>query len=120
MDPLRFRRNLGTAIRLHREAAGHTQESLAAAIRICPGWIGSLERARGKPSLDTLLVLAGGLNMTVSDLFRAAEGDGPPDDRGRELLVWLSRLPPEAVPLVTDFVAGLCRILSPPAQGRTA
>jgi transcriptional regulator with XRE-family HTH domain len=79
-----FRIQLGRTVRALRANAGFSQEGLAAAARVHRTLIGSLERGRGNPSLETLERLARGLRMAVWQLLLMAETkEGPEGDRRR-------------------------------------
>jgi transcriptional regulator with XRE-family HTH domain len=81
MDPLRIR--LGQAVRELRSAAGYSQESFAARIKVHRTFMGTIERGKTNVSLDTLERLARGLNMGVGELITAAETAGGSGTRGR-------------------------------------
>lgn len=71
MDPLRVR--LGHTVRELRAAAGYSQESFAARIKVHRTFMGTIERGKTNPSLDTIERLAKGLEMSVWELLRTAE-----------------------------------------------
>jgi transcriptional regulator with XRE-family HTH domain len=82
MDPLRIR--LGQAVRELRSAAGYSQESFAAKIKVHRTFMGTIERGNTNVSLDTLERLARGLEMGVWELIRIAEvGGGAARSGGR-------------------------------------
>jgi transcriptional regulator with XRE-family HTH domain len=82
MDPLRVR--LGQTVRELRAAAGYSQESFAARIKVHRTFMGTIERGQANVSLDTLERLAGGLGMGVWELLRVAEAaGGAARERGR-------------------------------------
>ena len=82
MDPLRIR--LGQAIRELRSAAGYSQASFAAKIKVHRTFMGTIERGNTNVSLDTLERLARGLEMGVWELVRIAEvGGGAARSGGR-------------------------------------
>jgi transcriptional regulator with XRE-family HTH domain len=58
-----------------RQARGLTQEGLAERAGISISFVSMIERGERSPSYDTLLQLAQGLDLHVSELFR----DGEPD-----------------------------------------
>src|SRR5690242_19752443 len=70
---------LGRTVRALRSAAGYSQEGFADAIGVHRTYMGTLERGDGNPTLETLELIANGLQMPVSELIRAAENGGPPD-----------------------------------------
>jgi transcriptional regulator with XRE-family HTH domain len=80
MDPLRIR--LGQAVRELRSAAGYSQESFAAKIKVHRTFMGTIERGNTNVSLDTLERLARGLQMGVWELLRIAEVGGGAATKG--------------------------------------
>jgi len=81
MEPLRIR--LGHTVRELRATAGYSQESFAAKIKVHRTFMGTIERGKTNPSLDTLERLAKGLEMSVWELVRAAERAAPVTARDR-------------------------------------
>jgi transcriptional regulator with XRE-family HTH domain len=83
MDPLSIR--LGHTVRELRDSAGYSQESFAAKIKVHRTFMGTIERGKTNPSLDTIERIAKGLGMSVWELMRLAErgGAGVGRDRGR-------------------------------------
>ncbi len=81
MDSLRIR--LGHTVRELRASAGYSQERFAAKIKVHRTFMGTIERGKTNPSLDTLERLAKGLGMSVWELIRAAERSGPAAARDR-------------------------------------
>ena len=73
----RFSENLSRA----REQAGLTQEALAQAAEIHRTQIGELLRGNQLPRLDTLLRLAGALNVQPADLLDGLSFQ--PSDQGK-------------------------------------
>jgi transcriptional regulator with XRE-family HTH domain len=71
--PLRVR--LGHSVRELRAQAGFSQESFSALIEVHRTFMGSLERGRANPSLETLERVARGLRMTPWELLKIAEAD---------------------------------------------
>lgn len=68
-----LRYELGRTIRRVREEAGHTQESLADAIKVHRNYMGSVERGETNITLDRLEQIAAGLDLTVAELFDLTE-----------------------------------------------
>lgn len=75
MHPLPAR--FGRALRRLREAAGRSQEDLAAAAGVHRNYVGLLERGLRAPGLLVLNQLAGALGTTMSALL--AEVEREPD-----------------------------------------
>lgn len=61
---------LGKNIKARRKAMGLTQQELAEKIDMSLNFIGKIEVAFSKPSLETLIQIAEVLNTTVSDLTK--------------------------------------------------
>jgi transcriptional regulator with XRE-family HTH domain len=60
---------LGLRIKSLREGRQQTQSDLAASINLSLKNLGELERGRGNPSLRSLVSIAQGLDVTLSELF---------------------------------------------------
>jgi transcriptional regulator with XRE-family HTH domain len=65
-----FYKNLGKNIKIRRKELGLTQQELADKMGISLNFIGKIEVAFSKPSLDTLIYIANVLETTVSDLTK--------------------------------------------------
>ena len=65
-----FYRNLGQNIKNRRKELGLTQQQLADKMNMSPNFVGKIEVAFSKPSLDTLIEIADVLETTVSDLTK--------------------------------------------------
>jgi DNA-binding XRE family transcriptional regulator len=65
----------GRTVRALRAKAGYSQESFADATHIHRTSMGILERGEGNPRLDTIMKIARGLDMSLSELFVAMEKD---------------------------------------------
>ena len=65
----------GRTVRALRAKAGYSQESFADATRIHRTSMGTLERGEGNPTLDTIVKIARGLDVSLSELFVAMEKD---------------------------------------------
>ena len=74
MDSLSIR--LGRTVRELRSAAGYSQESFAAKIKVHRTFMGTIERGNTNVSLETLGRLAQGLGIRVWELIRIAEAAG--------------------------------------------
>ena len=65
-----FYENLGRNIKKARKKAGLTQQALADEIDISLNFMGKIEVAFSKPSMDTLIDIAEKLNTSVSALCK--------------------------------------------------
>lgn len=63
-----FYENLGINIKKRRKQLGLTQQELADKLGISLNFMGKIEVAFSKPSLDTLISMAEKLDTTVSEL----------------------------------------------------
>ena len=67
----------GRAVRALRAKAGYSQESFADAVHIHRTSMGTLERGDGNPMLETIVKIARGLDLSLTELFLAVEKDTP-------------------------------------------
>jgi transcriptional regulator with XRE-family HTH domain len=65
----------GRTVRALRAKAGYSQESFADAIHVHRTYMGTLERGTGNPTLDMIVKIARGLDVSLSELFGAVEKD---------------------------------------------
>jgi transcriptional regulator with XRE-family HTH domain len=65
----------GRTVRALRSKAGYSQESFADAIGVHRTAMGKVERGETNPQLDTIALIASGLNLSLSELFEALETD---------------------------------------------
>jgi DNA-binding XRE family transcriptional regulator len=65
----------GRTVRALRAKAGYSQESFADAIQVHRTSMGTLERGDGNPTLDMIVKIARGLDLSLSELFVAVEKD---------------------------------------------
>src|SRR5689334_5922412 len=70
-----FSGRLGARLRARREALGLSQAELAEKIGISTNYVGVLERGLKLPALDTLVLLAKGLEVSVSELLGEPRAD---------------------------------------------
>ena len=63
-----FYKKLGSRIKAKRKNLNITQQQLADKVGISLNFMGKIEVAFSKPSLDTLIDIANALNITLSDL----------------------------------------------------
>ena len=65
-----FYKQLGKNIKKRRKELKFTQEELAEKLNMSLNFVGKIEVAFSKPSLDTLIEIAKKLNTSVSDLTK--------------------------------------------------
>lgn len=65
-----FYKMLGKNIKMRRKKLGLTQQELADKLDMSLNFVGKIEVAFSKPSLDTLIEIADVLETTVSDLTK--------------------------------------------------
>ena len=66
-------KRFGAALRKRREAAGVSQEALAAKAELHRNYVGLLERGKQIPSILVIEKLAAALGTTMSSLMREVE-----------------------------------------------
>lgn len=64
-------------LKKRREAAGYTQEQLAAAMKTTQSAVAKWESPGNLPRADKLPMLAQLFNCTIDDLFQESEAEGP-------------------------------------------
>lgn len=103
---------LGRNIAKRRKQMGWTQANLAERMKLEPESISRFERGATLPSLATLELLAGELNVTIADLL--AECSGSAYSEAQRISGWLSKLQPDARKMVVDGLQKLCVLLNRP------
>jgi transcriptional regulator with XRE-family HTH domain len=63
---------LGKAMRSARRERGHNQESFAAMAGLDRSYYGAVERGEFNVTVETVAKIAGGLHLSVSELFTKA------------------------------------------------
>jgi transcriptional regulator with XRE-family HTH domain len=76
MQPNRTLRALANRIRELRDQKGISQEELAHRAGLSRTGMGFLETGKRWPRLDTLMKVAGGLNVTVDELLKGLHKTG--------------------------------------------
>lgn len=98
---------VGERIRELRKGRGLSQEELGWKSDLHYTHIGSIERAEKNWSIDTLIKVAGGLNVTVNDLL--AVPSKPDDIRSlkKAIVAEINESSPEALKIFSDMVKGV-------------
>jgi DNA-binding XRE family transcriptional regulator len=73
MAPINAR--FARTVRALRSKAGYSQEGFADAIDVHRTTMGKIEGGDGNPGLDTIVKIARGLDLSLSELFVAVEKD---------------------------------------------
>ena len=61
--------NIGKRIQQHREAKGYTQESFAEMVKLTPNYLSAIERGVKTPSVETLVEIINGLDVSADEIF---------------------------------------------------
>jgi len=72
-----LQQQFGTVLRRQREAAGFSQESLAAKANLHRNYVGLLERGQRMPSILVVQQLAAALGTTMPELLAEVEEEPP-------------------------------------------
>lgn len=72
-DIARLRQSIGATIRYRRVQAGLSQETLAQEVGLSRKLLNRIENAHVSPRLDSLLLVASGLKITLSELVEEPE-----------------------------------------------
>ncbi len=97
-------------IRSIREQRKLSQVQLAMRCGVSQSAISSIEKGKNIPSVETLVLIAKGLRVSVSDLLPEKATEKPAVDLSGlddELIDLLASLPEKDVQRVKDFVSGL-------------
>jgi transcriptional regulator with XRE-family HTH domain len=74
-----LQQQFGTVLRRRREAAGLSQEALAARAKLHRNYVGLLERGQRMPTILVVQQLATALGTTMSKLLAEVERESQPD-----------------------------------------
>ena len=108
-------RRIGARLKEERRRMGYTQEQLAERADLSANFIAHLERGSRKPSLDTLTVLSGLLEVPV-DRFFQSEPVKPRRDEEQPLVRRLTRLARQADPARVKLVIAVMEEMEPPVR----
>ena len=122
------RARLGSLLRRHRERAGRSLSSLAAAAECSPAFLSEVERGLKDASVDRLIALARALGLGPAELYLelarelgASEAAGArawPQDPRAQLRLAAQRLGPQALRSVADFSVYLAATRATPPRRR--
>ncbi len=68
-----FYKQLGENIKTRRQELYYTQQELADKVNMSLNFIGKIEVAFSRPSLNTLITIAEALNSTISDITKGCK-----------------------------------------------
>jgi len=108
-------RRIGARIREERRRMGYTQEQLAERADLSANFIAHLERGSRKPSLDTLVVLSGLLEVPV-DKFFETEPAKPQREAESPLVRRLIRLIKQAEAPRVKLLLSVMEEMEPPVR----
>lgn len=60
---------IGKRIQQYREAKGYTQESFAEIVKLTPNYLSAIERGVKTPSVDTLIDIINGLDVSADEIL---------------------------------------------------
>lgn len=64
-----IRKDIGKRIAQYREARGYTQEKFAEIVALTPNYLSAIERGVKTPSVETLVSIINGLEVSADDIF---------------------------------------------------
>lgn len=68
-------RRFGHNVAMHRKRNGYSQEGLAFRASLHPTWLSCLEAGKSMPGLETILKLAGALEVSPAELLEGLSAD---------------------------------------------
>ena len=98
---------VGDRIRQLRKARGYSQEKLADKAELHYTHIGSIERGEKNWSIETLVKVANGLNVEVSDLFQFPLQAAEAKKIKKSLIEEINLSSPETIKILSDLLSGL-------------
>jgi len=87
--------DLGLQVKKARLARNLTQQKVAEMIGVSTNYVGTIERAEGIPSLETVINLANALNVSVLFLLQDSLTELSQDDTDREIESMLQTAAPQ-------------------------
>ena len=98
---------VGDRIRALRKERGYSQERLADKAELHYTHIGSIERGEKNWSIETLVKVANGLNVEVSDLFQFPMKAAEAKKIKKSLIEEINLASPETIKILSDLLNGL-------------
>ena len=98
---------VGDRIRALRKERGYSQERLADKADLHYTHIGSIERGEKNWSIETLVKVANGLNVEVSDLFQFPMKAAEKKKIKKSLIEEINLASPETIKILSDLLNGL-------------
>lgn len=98
---------IGERIRQLRKERRLSQEELGYKSDLHYTHIGAIERAEKNWSIDTLVKVAGGLNVTVNDLLVLPLKQGDVKTLKKAVIAEINESSPEALKVYADMVSGI-------------
>ncbi|MEI7637814.1 MAG: helix-turn-helix transcriptional regulator [Syntrophus sp. (in: bacteria)] len=98
---------IGNQIRQLRKERGLSQEELGYKSDLHYTHIGAIERAEKNWSIDTLVKVAGGLNVSVNDLLVLPLKPGEVNNLKKTVIAEINESSPEALKVYADMVRGV-------------
>lgn len=101
------KRLIGERIRTLRKERGLSQEELGWKSDLHYTHIGSIERGEKNWSIDTLVKVAGGLNVTINDLLALPSKPEDMKSLKKAIIAEINQASPEALKIFSDMVRGV-------------
>jgi transcriptional regulator with XRE-family HTH domain len=101
------KRLIGERIRKLRKERGLSQEELGWKSNLHYTHIGAIERGEKNWSIDTLVKVAGGLNVTVNDLLTLPSKPEDIKNLKKAIIAEINESSPEALKILSDMVRGV-------------
>ena len=101
------KRLIGERIRQVRKEKGLSQEKLGYESELHCTHIGSIERGQKNWSIDTLIKVAKGLNVDISDLFNFFIPPADAKKLKKSLIENINTSSPETIKMLSDLLTGL-------------
>lgn len=92
-----YQKAFGAHIKRLRKQRGYSQDSFAAVVNLTQAYLSSMERGIANPRLDTLQKIAGGLEISLSDLFLFDVLEPDTAQRKEKLISTVRRMSPKVV-----------------------